>query len=204
VPESRGAPAHRVIDLVQQLEPGGKQGVAPLKRSRRWFFGMITPCAHRRQNNPRWLRSSCKPSRRLDDRLNIPCKSIAPSWRPPCLRGRRWGHRCLAEVLWRRRWCHLTKARCPRNSCRAPRGWYRTPLPSRLTGAVPYRDPGYRQPSKSRGQARRRVGGTARGKGRAIFSSFFSWRAPFDCLQTTTDLPPRFRLTRLSERRRQC
>jgi hypothetical protein len=34
-PESCGAPAHRVVDLVEQVEPGIKQGVAPLKRSHR-------------------------------------------------------------------------------------------------------------------------------------------------------------------------
>jgi hypothetical protein len=34
-PESCGAPAHRVVELVQQVEPGSKQGVAPLMRSHR-------------------------------------------------------------------------------------------------------------------------------------------------------------------------
>ena len=32
-PESCGPPAHRVVELVQQVEPGSKQGVAPLMRS---------------------------------------------------------------------------------------------------------------------------------------------------------------------------
>jgi hypothetical protein len=34
-PESCGAPAHRVVELVQQVEPGIKQGVAPLMPSHR-------------------------------------------------------------------------------------------------------------------------------------------------------------------------
>jgi hypothetical protein len=44
--EFRGAPTHRVVDLVQQVEPSGKQRVAPLKRSHRRFFGMTSPGPH--------------------------------------------------------------------------------------------------------------------------------------------------------------
>jgi hypothetical protein len=45
-PEFRGAPTHRVVDLVQQVEPGIKQRMAPLKRPHRRFFGMTSPGLH--------------------------------------------------------------------------------------------------------------------------------------------------------------
>jgi len=48
-PEFGGAPTHRVVDLVQQVEPGGKQCVAPLKRPHRRFFGMTSPGPHGRR-----------------------------------------------------------------------------------------------------------------------------------------------------------
>jgi hypothetical protein len=52
-PEFCGAPPHRVIELVQQVEPGGKKRVAPLKRSCRCSFSMARPGPHGGQNSPR-------------------------------------------------------------------------------------------------------------------------------------------------------
>jgi hypothetical protein len=45
-PQFCGAPTHRIVDPVQQIEPGGKQGVAPHKRSHRCFFSMVSPSPH--------------------------------------------------------------------------------------------------------------------------------------------------------------
>jgi hypothetical protein len=39
LPDFRGAPAHRVVELVQRGKPGVKQVMALLKRSRRCRFG---------------------------------------------------------------------------------------------------------------------------------------------------------------------
>src|ERR1700704_4741199 len=57
--------------MVQGVEPCGKKGVAPLKRSRRCWFGIVRPDPHGSQNSQTWLRNSC-------DRA-------APSNRHPCL-----------------------------------------------------------------------------------------------------------------------
>jgi hypothetical protein len=56
-----GAPAHRVVELVQEVEPDVQQSVALLKRSHRRFFTMASPDPHERQNNAGWLKSSCNP-----------------------------------------------------------------------------------------------------------------------------------------------
>ena len=51
-------PMAGAIQLVQGVEPCGKKGVAPLKRSRRWF-GIVRPDPHGSQNSQLWLRNSC-------------------------------------------------------------------------------------------------------------------------------------------------
>jgi hypothetical protein len=58
-----GAPTHRVVELVQEVEPGVKKSVALLKRSHRRFFTMASLGPHERQNNAGWLKSSCNPLR---------------------------------------------------------------------------------------------------------------------------------------------
>ena len=45
-PEFRGARAARAIEPVQDVEVGGKKGVAPLKRSHCCFFGIAKPDLH--------------------------------------------------------------------------------------------------------------------------------------------------------------
>src|SRR6266566_8974526 len=52
-----GAPAIGAIDLLEEVEPGNKKGVAP-KRLRCCVFGVVKP--HGRQNSPRWLTSGCE------------------------------------------------------------------------------------------------------------------------------------------------
>jgi hypothetical protein len=61
LPQFCGPPTHRIIEPVQQVEPGGKQGVAPKMRSHRCFFSVFSPSPHGRKNSPRWFRSSCQP-----------------------------------------------------------------------------------------------------------------------------------------------
>jgi hypothetical protein len=58
LPEFRGAPAARAIEPVQDVEVGGKKGVAPSKRSHSCFFGIVSLGPHGGQNNPLWLTSS--------------------------------------------------------------------------------------------------------------------------------------------------
>jgi len=52
-------PAAGAIQLVQGVKPCGKQGVAPLKRSRCWF-GIVRPDPHGGQNNQLWLINRCE------------------------------------------------------------------------------------------------------------------------------------------------
>jgi hypothetical protein len=52
-------PMAAAIQLVQGVEPCGKKGVAPLKRSRRCWFGIVRPDPHGSQNSQLWLRNSC-------------------------------------------------------------------------------------------------------------------------------------------------
>jgi hypothetical protein len=54
------APVAGAIQLVQGVEPCGKQGVAPLKRSRRCWFGIVRPDPHGGQNSQLWLINSCE------------------------------------------------------------------------------------------------------------------------------------------------
>ena len=63
LPEFRGAPAARAIEPVQDVEVGGKKGVAPSKRSHSCFFGIVSLGPHGGQNNPLWLTSSFQRSR---------------------------------------------------------------------------------------------------------------------------------------------
>lgn len=58
-PKLCGAPTYRVVELVQEVEPGVKKSVALLKRSHRCLFNMAGPGPHGRQNSAGWLRSSC-------------------------------------------------------------------------------------------------------------------------------------------------
>jgi hypothetical protein len=51
-------PMAGAIQLVQGVEPCGKKGVAPLKRSRRCWFGIVGPDPHGSQNSQTWLRNS--------------------------------------------------------------------------------------------------------------------------------------------------
>jgi len=53
------APVAGAIQLVQGVKPCGKQGVAPLKRSRCWF-GIVRPDPHGGQNSQLWLINSCE------------------------------------------------------------------------------------------------------------------------------------------------
>ena len=52
-------PMAGAVQLVQGVEPCGKKGVAPLKRSRRCWFGIVRPDPHGSQNSQTWLRNSC-------------------------------------------------------------------------------------------------------------------------------------------------
>ena len=54
------APVAGAIQLVQGVEPCGKQGVAPLKRSRRCWFGIVRPDPHGGQNSQLWLINRCE------------------------------------------------------------------------------------------------------------------------------------------------
>jgi hypothetical protein len=58
------APVAGAIQLVQGVEPCGQKGVAPLKRSRRCFFGIVRSDPHAGQNSPLWLKKSCEPGPR--------------------------------------------------------------------------------------------------------------------------------------------
>ena len=58
--QCRGAPVAAVIEPVQDLEIGGKQGVAPSKRSDRGFLRIVRSDPHGDQNNPVWLTSRCE------------------------------------------------------------------------------------------------------------------------------------------------
>jgi hypothetical protein len=65
LPEFRGGPVARAINPDQSVKPGYKKGMAP---SKRWyFFGMVTPNPHARQNSPSGLKSNCKPDLPLHD-----------------------------------------------------------------------------------------------------------------------------------------
>ena len=55
-----GQPAARAIEPVQDVEPGGKKGVAASKRSHRCFLGMVRSDPHGGQNSPLWLKISCQ------------------------------------------------------------------------------------------------------------------------------------------------
>ena len=68
------APVAGAIQLVQGVEPCGKQGVAPLKRSRRCWFGIVRPDPHGGQNSQLWLINRCERAR-----------GAAPSNRHPSL-----------------------------------------------------------------------------------------------------------------------
>jgi hypothetical protein len=68
-------PAAGTIQLVQGVEPCGKQGVAPLKRSRRCWFGIVRLDPHGSQNSQLWLINSCE----------RPPRQAAPSNRHPSL-----------------------------------------------------------------------------------------------------------------------
>ena len=57
--EFRNTPMAAAIQLVQGVEPCGKKGVAPLKRSRRCWSGIVRPDPHGGQNSRTWLRNSC-------------------------------------------------------------------------------------------------------------------------------------------------
>jgi hypothetical protein len=52
LPDFRGAPAHRVIELIQRGQPGVEQIVALLKRSRCCRYDIGMPSPHGRQNSP--------------------------------------------------------------------------------------------------------------------------------------------------------
>jgi len=76
------APMAGAIQLVQGVEPRGKQGVALLKRSRRYWFGIVSPDPHGGQNSQTWLRNSCEreatPSNRHPS-LSISARSLRGS-----------------------------------------------------------------------------------------------------------------------------
>jgi hypothetical protein len=48
VPELFGAPAHRVVEPVLDVEPDSKKGMAPSKRSH-CFFDIVRPAPHGRE-----------------------------------------------------------------------------------------------------------------------------------------------------------
>lgn len=52
-------PMAGAVQQVQGIEPCGKKGVAPLKRSHRCWFGVVRPDPHGSQNSQTWLRNSC-------------------------------------------------------------------------------------------------------------------------------------------------
>ena len=56
LPEFCGAPAHRVVETVLDVEPDSKKGMAPSKRSHR-LFEIDRPAPHGSQNNPQSLKS---------------------------------------------------------------------------------------------------------------------------------------------------
>jgi len=59
VPEFFGAPAHRVVEPVLDIEPRSKKGMAPSKRSH-CLFDIVTPALHGRDYKPRSLKSGCQ------------------------------------------------------------------------------------------------------------------------------------------------
>ena len=70
------APVAGAIQLVQGVEPCGKQGVAPLKRSRRCWFGIVRPDPHGGQNSQLWLINRCERAPRGAPSNRHPCLSI--------------------------------------------------------------------------------------------------------------------------------
>jgi hypothetical protein len=67
-------PMAGAIQLVQGVEPCGQQGVAPLKRWRRCWFGIVRPDPHGDQNSQLWLINRCE---RAPARPRLPTAILA-------------------------------------------------------------------------------------------------------------------------------